>query len=90
MMKKGLLIWNVVVTVIALVLIFGACTSDSRIGWAVTQITAQSVTIQQLQSDVNTLQSTSQQASVYLQAHADQITNLQNQINTLIQIVNAQ
>jgi TolA-binding protein len=88
--KKGLLIWNVVVTIVALVLLFTACTSDSRVDWCVTQLTAQAVTIQQLQSDYNTAVSMNQQASVYLQQHAEQINNLQNQINQLIAIVNAQ
>ncbi len=36
-MKKSLLIWNIVITVVALALIFGACTSDSRVPWLVNQ-----------------------------------------------------
>jgi cell division protein FtsB len=86
MVKKSLLIWNIVITVVALALIFGACTSDSRGTWLVNQYTAQSVTIQQLQSDINTLKSTNSQLTAQIQA---QDANLQNQINQIIAIINA-
>lgn len=76
MVKKSLLIWNIVITVVALALIFGACTSDSRVPWLVNQVQTQAVAIQQLQSDINTLKSTTQQQTAY-------ITSLQNQVNDL-------
>ncbi len=83
-MKKGLLIWNVIVTVIALVLLFSACTSDSRVDWCVNQISAQAATIQQLQSEVNTLKSTESQLLLYAQTHEGKITDLQNLLNQVV------
>lgn len=86
-MKKGLLIWSVIVTVVALVFILGACSSDAQVTDLYNRIQTQAVTIQQLQNDVNALKSTNQQLTVQIQS-AD--ANLQNQINQIISIINAQ
>ena len=89
-MKKGLLIWNVIVTVVALVAIFGACTSDSRVDWCVDQIQAQQITISQLQSDVNALQSANSQLVALIQNHENTIAGMQNTLIQIVARINAQ
>jgi len=89
-MKKGLLIWNIVVTVIALILVFSACTSDSRVDWAVSQITAQAVTIQQLQSEVNALKSGNNQLLIYVQGHEGRIASIEGTLAQVVALLNAQ
>jgi outer membrane biogenesis lipoprotein LolB len=84
--KRGLLIWNVVVTVVALVLILGACTSNSQVTDLYNRLQTQAVTIQQLQNEVNTLKSYNQQLTVQIQA---QNQNFQSQIDQIITIINA-
>ena len=53
MKNKWLIVWNIIVTVLLLVAVLSGCTSDTRIGWSVTQIQALSVAVGQLQSQVN-------------------------------------
>jgi outer membrane murein-binding lipoprotein Lpp len=78
-MKKWLLIWNIVLTIVLLLVALGGCaTSDSRVDWAITQIQALEGTVTQLQSTVQTqgiqiamlesnLQSALNQIQAYLQ-----------------------
>ena len=89
-MKKGLLIWNVVVTIVALVLIFTACTSDSRVDWCVQQITAQQVTINNLQNDVNALKSANSQLLVLVQQHENRLSSLESTLLQVVARMNAQ
>lgn len=89
-MKKGLLIWNVVVTIVALVLIFTACTSDSRVDWCVQQITAQQVTINNLQNDVNALESANSQLLVLVQQHENRLSSLESTLLQVVARMNAQ
>lgn len=83
-MKKGLLIWNVVVTVVALVLIFTACTSDSRVTNLQNQVMQQQVLISNLQNEINALKSVDTQITAQFQM---QTNNIQDQINQLIVII---
>lgn len=48
-MKKGLVIWNAIVTLLLLVTVFVGC-SNSQVSYLITQVQANSVTIQQLQA----------------------------------------
>ncbi|MBN1366435.1 MAG: hypothetical protein JW967_00700 [Dehalococcoidales bacterium] len=90
MMKKGLLIWNVIVTVIALVLILGACTSDPTVDWCVSQIQTQAMTISQLQNDINTLESANSQLTVYIQNQEGRIVSLESTMLQVVTRLNAQ
>ncbi len=83
-MKKGLLIWNIVVTIVALVLILTACTSDSRVTDLQNQLMQQQVAIANLQNEVNSLKSVDSQITAQLQT---QTNNLQDQLNQLIVII---
>ena len=79
-MKKWLLVWNIVLTILLLLVALGGCaTSDSRVDWAITQIQTLEGTVTQLQSTVQTqaiqiatlqsnLQSAINQLQAYLQA----------------------
>ena len=89
-MKKGLIIWNIVVTVIALVMVFTACTADTRVDWAVDQIRTQAVTIQQLQSEVNGLKSNESQLLIYVQGHEGRIASIEGTLAQVVAILNAQ
>jgi outer membrane lipoprotein-sorting protein len=68
--KKGLLIWNVVLTLVVLAMVISACTTtDSRIPWLVQQSQANSLKIQQLESTVASLQSNVQALQTYINAY---------------------
>jgi peptidoglycan hydrolase CwlO-like protein len=68
--KRGLLIWNIVLTSVVLAMVISACTTtDSRIPWLVTQSQTNSVKIQQLESSVSDLQSKVQSLQVYINTY---------------------
>ena len=87
-MKKGLLIWNIVLTLVILGTVISACsTSNAQVADLYNRLQSQSITIQQLQNDVNTLESANQQLTQFVQ---NQTASLQDQINQLIIILNTQ
>ncbi len=83
-MKKGLIVWNIIVTVVALVLILTACTSDSRVTTLQSQVAQIQAVVQTQQGDINNLKSADSQLTAVLQ---QQVTNLQDQINQIIVIL---
>ncbi len=81
-MKKWLLVWNLVLTVVVMVLMFGGC-SDSQITSLANQVNTNTANIQQLQATV------SQQAQT-IQAQSAQIAALQANANTALSLLTAQ
>ncbi len=73
-MKKWLLIWNLVLTVVVMVLIFNGCT-DSQVTNLTTQVQANMVAIEQLKVTVAQQEQT-------IQTQSAQIAALQANANT--------
>jgi outer membrane biogenesis lipoprotein LolB len=75
-LKKGLIIWNIVITVVALVLLLGACTDTSlqnRVAFLEQMVQAQ-------QNDINNLKSTNTQLAAYIQDNINKTAGLENMI----------
>ncbi len=70
-MKKGLIIWNIIVTVVALALILSACTSDSRVTVLQGQVAQLQAIVQTQQNDINSLKSVDNQLTTVLQQQVD-------------------
>lgn len=81
-MKKGLLVWNIVLSVVLMVLIFGGC-SNTQVTNLANQVEANRAAIEQLNVTI------SQQAQL-IQSQSAQIATLQTYINSSIQQLQAQ
>ncbi len=78
-MNKKLLIWNIVLTVLILMVVLSGCMStDSRVDWLVTQVQSQATEIAQLQATVN-------QNSQTIQTQTVQLIALQQYMQTSLQ-----
>ena len=85
-MKKWLVVWNVILTVLLLsVALIGCSGSDSRVDWAVTQIQTLQTAVAQLQS----LQSTVDQNTQMIQNNALQIATVQSNLQSTIEQLQA-
>lgn len=86
-MNKWLLIWNIVLTILVFMMVFGGCSpADTRVSWLVDQVNIHSATIAQLQS-------TTEYNRQLLQSQLAQIVQLQsyteNRLNQLQQLMQA-
>ncbi len=89
-MKKGLLIWNVVVTIVALVLVLTACTSDSQLTDLKNKVLQQEVAIANLKSEIDGLKSADAQLTAYIQQQENRISGLDGTLLQIVAWVNAQ
>jgi outer membrane murein-binding lipoprotein Lpp len=81
-MKKLLVIWNIVLTVLLLATFLTGCTgSNSRVDWAVSQIQLLSAQLGQAQSEVS-------QHTQQIQALNVQVASLQANMQSLITQIN--
>ena len=78
-MKKGLIIWNIVITVVALALLLGACTDTSLQN----RVAFLEQLVQTQQNEINTLKSTAQQLTVYIQQSLNKVDILEGIIKSL-------
>ncbi len=82
-MNKSLLIWNIVVTILLLLVALSACTSsDTRVEWLVTQVQNQATAIGELQATVA-------QDKQLIQAQTIQIAALQSYTQSSINQIQA-
>ena len=85
-MNKWLVVWNIVVTVLLLVVFLTGCSgSDSRIEWSVSQIQGLSTSLGQVQNNVNQNTQQIQMLNVQVVALQSNIQSLVSQINAILQ-----
>jgi outer membrane murein-binding lipoprotein Lpp len=81
--NKGLLIWNIIITLVVLGAVFSACSSNATVDFLVQQNQDLSVRVQTLESKLTNLENQFQ----------TQMQNLQNQMtttdNSLLQMINS-
>lgn len=84
-MKKWLITWNIVLTVLLLVVFITGCSgSDSRVDWAVTQIQVLSTTSGQIQNNVSQNSQQIQVLNAEIAALKLNMQSLVSQINDIL------